>query len=305
MRRLLPILVFILTSVGMKAGNETTYTVAGTPTALFGQEWKEALAENDMTLNEGIYTWSKENVTLTAPVPKVEFKITQNHAWDYSYPIGYNNNYNLNYLIPGAGTYNFDIRFNAEKKNIEASVYNNVTITNAGYATFVASVNTNYTKAGLTAYAVTVNGETATLTPIDGIVAHGTGVILKGEAKTYKVYAYNTADPTVTVENNLQVSNGDVEGDGSTIYVLNKGTQGVGFYLLKAGNKLSAGKCYLKIESSNGAKSFIALDGSTTGISSLTTDATESNTLYNLAGQRVSKGYKGVIIRNGKKYINK
>ena len=29
------------------------------------------------------------------------------------------------------------------------------------------------------------------------------------------------------------------------------------------------------------------------------------NDAYNLAGQRVSKDYKGIVIVNGKKYLNK
>ena len=46
----------------------------------------------------------------------------------------------------------------------------------------------------------------------------------------------------------------------------------------------------------------------TTGINNLNA---ESNTLeedapmYNLAGQRVGKEYKGVVIQNGKKFINR
>lgn len=31
----------------------------------------------------------------------------------------------------------------------------------------------------------------------------------------------------------------------------------------------------------------------------------ENAPIYNLAGQRVDKNYKGVVIQNGKKFINK
>ncbi len=41
-------------------------------------------------------------------------------------------------------------------------------------------------------------------------------------------------------------------------------------------------------------------------ISNITTDAANSNApIYNLAGQQVSKDFKGVCIQNGKKFINK
>ena len=42
-----------------------------------------------------------------------------------------------------------------------------------------------------------------------------------------------------------------------------------------------------------------------TGISSVVNDKKVSNATYNLAGQRVSKEYKGIVIKNGAKYIAK
>lgn len=44
----------------------------------------------------------------------------------------------------------------------------------------------------------------------------------------------------------------------------------------------------------------------TTGITNITTEATEANApAYNLAGQKVGKEYKGVVIKAGKKFIQK
>lgn len=44
----------------------------------------------------------------------------------------------------------------------------------------------------------------------------------------------------------------------------------------------------------------------TTGISNITTDATQENApAFNLAGQKVGKAYKGVVIKAGKKFIQK
>lgn len=43
-----------------------------------------------------------------------------------------------------------------------------------------------------------------------------------------------------------------------------------------------------------------------TGINSITTDATDANApVYNLSGQRVGKNAKGVLVKNGKKYVVK
>ena len=47
-------------------------------------------------------------------------------------------------------------------------------------------------------------------------------------------------------------------------------------------------------------------DGSATGINNVTTSTIDVNApVYNISGQQVSKNYKGIVIMNGKKYINK
>lgn len=49
----------------------------------------------------------------------------------------------------------------------------------------------------------------------------------------------------------------------------------------------------------------ITLNGQTAGVNTIKSDAADKNApLYNLAGQRVSKDYKGVVIQNGKKFFN-
>ena len=49
-----------------------------------------------------------------------------------------------------------------------------------------------------------------------------------------------------------------------------------------------------------------SLNGVTTGISNITTDATLENApAFNLAGQKVGKAYKGVVIKAGKKFVQK
>ena len=49
-----------------------------------------------------------------------------------------------------------------------------------------------------------------------------------------------------------------------------------------------------------------SLNGVTTGINNITTDATlENASAFNLAGQKVGKAYKGVVIKAGKKFVQK
>ena len=62
-----------------------TYTVAGSDAAIFGEAWNPALAANDMTLADGVYTWTKANLNLTAGT-EIQFKVVKNHSWDIAYP---------------------------------------------------------------------------------------------------------------------------------------------------------------------------------------------------------------------------
>ena len=48
----------------------------------------------------------------------------------------------------------------------------------------------------------------------------------------------------------------------------------------------------------------ISVNGSTTGINALKV-AAQNGAIYNVAGQKVNAGYKGLVIKNGKKFVNK
>ena len=101
--------------------------------------------------------------------------------------------------------------------------------------------------------------------------------------------------------NDLQVSDGNVTGDG-TIYVLANGDNGVGFYRLANGEKVPAGKAYLVINSN--APEFLGFGGDATGINEVKAVEAKGE-FFNLAGQRVAKPAKGLYIANGKKVIIK
>lgn len=95
-------------------------------------------------------------------------------------------------------------------------------------------------------------------------------------------------------------------------YILGKLGEDVGFYWQKGTGGASvnnaAHKAFLQVPASNGAKFLSFTFGEeTTGINGITASDAEQNgtALYNLAGQRVAKGYKGLVIKNGKKYLVK
>lgn len=95
-------------------------------------------------------------------------------------------------------------------------------------------------------------------------------------------------------------------------YILGKSGEDVGFYWQKGTGGASvnnaAHKAFLQVPASNGAKFLSFTFGEeTTGINGITASDAEQNgtALYNLAGQRVAKGYTGLVIKNGKKYLVK
>ncbi len=282
-----------------------TYTVVGTEN-LTGYPWKQDEASNDMTLQDGIYYWKKQNVTLTNN--SVEFKIVKNHGWNTTYP---NSNYKLDYLIPSTGgTFDFTISFNPYNTTITVNVTRTVNIGSALYSTFAFDGKTDYANenTNLKAYTVRVEDNEAKLYEISGVVPQGTPVVLKAtESSDYTVYAYKMSDVVTDVSNNaLKVSNGSVKGDGQNIYALAQKEQGIGFYRLDNEVTVPAGKCYLEITSGSGAKEFLTLSESeTTGINSFKTETSASYTTYNLQGIKVDNNYKGIVIKNGKKYVNK
>lgn len=169
-----------------------------------------------------------------------------------------------------------------------------------GYATFSSIMNVDMT--GVNAFSAKYNGEEVELTSVTEVPAN-TGVIIQAAAGTYELTNIETAD--AIADNELQVSDGTVVGDGSTIYVLNKVADKVGFYLLKSGNMLAAGKAYLKINGAGSARAFIGISGmDVTGISDVKQAADiKDDVIYNLNGQRVSNPRKGLFIKNGVKFL--
>ena len=177
----------------------------------------------------------------------------------------------------------------------------------SSFSTYAASYPVDYKSLGLTAYAIGLDeaAKKVTYTEIDGIVPANTPVLVKGEAsKTYSL-TKATGD-AAEVTTSLQVSDGKVVTEGDRYYAFATVDGKSGFKKLANGITIPAKKGYLKLATAN-AKGFFAFDDETTGIKGIENGSIEEEEtpLYNLAGQRVSKDYKGVIVKNGKKFFNK
>ncbi len=181
-----------------------------------------------------------------------------------------------------------------------------VNISAAGWATFVSEYNTEPAD-GVTAYAGKINpGYTlVNLTEVTSIPAN-TAVILKGEQGTYEFPVVASATDITDEISNLTYSATDTPVDG-TQYILAKKGDTVGFYRATTGT-IAPYKAFFvdnTVPAGNGTTpaKFFVLD-ETTSISDITTNVS-TGVIYNLAGQPVDANYKGIVIKNGKKYLNK
>ena len=143
------------------------------------------------------------------------------------------------------------------------------------------------------------------------VLPKGTAVVL--EAKEGKYLFEETSKIGETDPHNaLRGSDTKTTTSGGEVYyVFGKGSNGVGFYWKEANGKAfttEAHRAYLVYTPSKttNAKSFLGFDvaleiqGPT-----VREKTTFDGPIYNLAGQKVDKDYKGIIIVNGKKYLNR
>ena len=202
------------------------------------------------------------------------------------------------------------------KKKTPAPTSVKVTIGKTGYATLY------YSKLALTVPAG-VKGYTCSLA--DGsfkmeeaftegkIIPASTGVLLNGNPGTYTFNVSSEAG-TPVADNWLKGSDEKAMTEGGERYYMlsldAKNTAGsVGFYWGVANGEAftnGAHKAYLCVkDNATGAKTCYRFDGQTTAIDGTRTDkpTAADGVVYNLAGQRVDRSYKGVVIKNGKKYI--
>ena len=173
-----------------------------------------------------------------------------------------------------------------------------VTVGTAGYATYVTEHNSSF-PAGVTAYIGAVNGQYLTLTEVAS-APKGTPVVLKGDEGTYTLIP-TVADELADVSSNeLKASETDVVANGTQYVLAKPAGKEVGFYKAETGSTIAAGKAYLEITSSVKAFYF-SFDDDPTGLSDMSDKSDQSDIIFNLAGQRISKMQRGINIVGGKK----
>ena len=195
-----------------------------------------------------------------------------------------------------------------------------------GYATFCNDMAYIMPKGVSGAVITSANTQNGVLTtnycyPEGSIVPAYTPLLIKALTGTYDFLTVSSTDATAPNDNLLHGckdidENGDTyAGEGNyKYYILSHSKDGERFGFFWAATNgaaitYKAPYAYLAIKTvSSNAPSMFSLDGDeyTTGIINIDNDKVFNNsTKFNISGQRVNKGYKGLIIMNNKKYLSK
>ena len=150
-------------------------------------------------------------------------------------------------------------------------------------------------------FKIALNGTSLTMTKIDdGIINLGEGVVLKSTSSSIPLNYSETGSATSYDDNSLLGAMTAIDNPGDA-FVLNKGSQGIGFYKLKDTGTIGAHKAYLTYGGSN-ARAFFRLDG-TTGVNDVRGKMADGRSEYfDLQGRKLSgkPTVKGIYIVNGK-----
>ena len=171
-------------------------------------------------------------------------------------------------------------------------------ITEAGYATLYVEDSDISIPEGVEAFAGVEDGAYLKLNAIEGKIAAGEPVVLKGAAGFYSFAP--TTDAVSAEQNHLFGAAEDTDAAGKYVLAKPEGKP-AGFYLADKGT-IKAGKAYLL--QAEGVKAFLFSEESETAIGNVNVnDNVNAGVIYNLSGQRVSKLQKGINIVNGKKVL--
>ena len=88
------------------------YSVAGEPAAVFGETWNEKATATEMTLVNGLYTWTKNGVELSSGTT-IAFKVVGNHDWGHAWPTD-----NYTYDITENGIYDLVFTIDPDTKDV-------------------------------------------------------------------------------------------------------------------------------------------------------------------------------------------
>lgn len=207
-------------------------------------------------------------------------------------------------LVKGGGT-NQGVDFIYIQRTGDAT--ETVSVSEAGFATYATKNNVVVPEdENVKVMTVKVNaaGTAIELNKVEAgtVIPAKTGILVKAAAGNHD-FVVTSKEGTTLENNNLVAATADVPSDGAKFFALTKIGDKVGFALVANGVVIPAGKAYLEVTKSTGAK-FFGLDGEATGINSVKT-AKADGAYYTLEGVKTTKPVKGLYIHNGKKIVVK
>lgn len=170
--------------------------------------------------------------------------------------------------------------------------------------------------AGVTAYTGKLNADESkvNVAEITGtVLPKNTAVLVKTAAAGDYTFAKTEDTAAEITENDLkgvtaETAATDIQGTDKTALTLGTLNDVVAFRKPQSG-KLEANKAYILVSSTTANKMSaigIGTGEGTTGVNGITNYGKESKAAtYNIAGQRVNNNAKGLLIRDGKKFIRK
>ena len=256
------------------------------------------------------YKSQKSNFTVTVPSGYFITNIRLGGAWSFVANCGSYNSKNGKWNgLSNSVTFDYNQSVNSKNinlTNIEVTYIKTETLTTSagGYATYSADYAVNYSELGLTAYTLTVDetNKTVTAKAFTGVVPAGKAVLVKGDASKAYTLTPATTEGDATFATDLQT--GATTADGTQYGFTTKfGTPA--FAQVQSGQDIPAKKGYIVLNGASAAKYSICFGDEATGIHTIEAAPAANAAMFNLAGQRVDKAYKGIVIVNGKKYLNK
>ena len=270
------------------------------------------------------YTGSVLTITPVAgnSISKIEFTATsdgyatalQGSSWTNANASAYSKTVTV---TPTDGTQAFSATIGATCgfESVKIYIYANVVeikISAAGAATYSSAFPLDFTGTDIKSYIAPneAEGTAITMTKVSDVAAN-TGLYIKGNAGTYYIpVATSGTDYSATNKLKAVVNATSVKSTENNLYnyVLQNQSGTVGFYYLTGARKIGANKAYLQLDEQigNNAKVELFFDDEPTGIEEVQGSRHNvQGSAYNLNGIRVNENYKGLVIMNGKKYINK
>lgn len=196
-----------------------------------------------------------------------------------------------------------------------------ITISSVGYATFFDADHAYVMPNDCEGYVFTAARGLEKAYDAEAVVPAGEPLViytikpgtktLNFTTSTEETYKDNDMNNLCGAATDMTASEMVAANDGmGKFYALSLNAEGeassVGFYWVEengAAFDITAGKAYLALPAAGSAKCFV-FNGETDGINNVEANVND-NRMFNLAGQRVNASAKGIVIMNGKKFINK